>query len=601
MERMEQLKQETNPRLISKKVDPQGRTELAGNILSIRSEKRLAKTDIQEHETKIGEYSQSKKDTWRTKEGKEQELEKRQEKRIVKLKNFLGLRDKKIAALRIAIELNSSARRKLFDDSQKAENELKSLQKNLSDMSNPGDLLSAYYEKISTEPIDHEQKSELLDPEALSQLSEEEYIALWKRLNPHFVSHVTRQGFRDHNAMVYHSGGMQEFSNGLVDMLGDGKLLRPPIAARGGLRSRDESSIREWLSGYVLEAENEEEAKKKLAGFLHHTIATAPKYPDETAVHFANEIVSDSYYGGERNNEVFIVYPSDVIASQYCYAFNGAQKDFTKPQSEQKWNDVFVWPQTVENPGISIDAGIVFLPNETRVDSETGSKYASKVETVNGEEKRVMMEDEKLISAFINWAESLNDESPVIKALKEYNESKKDMWSRRQDNEKICFDVFRKEIIQLGFSEEAANDIIRSLFGSVNGIYQFEYDGKIGFGDSKKDAAINKLRDASANWKRAENSITAKEYWENFFQKNPQVRPKHVEYYNGDPTAAIYMFQRKHNIGKADTSGIDGVLLGFEENHVPPEVIDRDPRSNPGYEELVSTARRIIKDHYKTK
>jgi hypothetical protein len=601
MVKIEQLKQEINPRLISKKFDPQGRTELAGNILSIRSEKRLAKTDIQEHETKIEEYNQSKEDTWKTKESKEQELKKREEKRIVKLKNLLGLRDKKIDALRIAIELNSTARRKLYDDSQATEKNLESLRQDLSEMPNPKDLLAAYYDKISTEPINLEQKKELLDPEALSQLSEEEYIALWKRLNPHFVSHVTRQGFRDHNAMVYHSGGMQEFSNGLVDMLGDGKLLRPPIAVRGGLKSRDESSVREWLSGYVLEAENEEEAGKRLVGFLHHTIATAPKYPDETAVHFANEIVADSYYGGERNNEVFIVYPSDVIASQHCYAFNGAQKDFTKPQSEQKWNDVFVWPRTVENPGISIDAGIVFLPSETRVDPETGSKYASRIKTVSGAEGIEMIEDEKLISAFINWAENLNDESPVIKALKEYNESKKDMWSRRQDNEKICYDVFRQEIMQLGFPEEAANDIIRSLFGSANGIYQFEYDGKIGFGDSKKDAAINKLRDASANWKRAENSITAKEYWENFFQKNPQLRPKHVEYYDGDPTNAIYMFQRKHNIGKADTSGTDGVLLGFEENHVPPDVIDKDARSNPGYEELVITARRIIKNHYKSK
>jgi len=601
MERMERLRQETNPRLISKKVDPQGRTELAGNILSIRSDKRLAKTDIQEHETKIGEYNQLKEDTWRTKESKEQELKKRQEKRIVKLKNLLGLRDKKIDALRIAIELNSTARRKLYDDSQVTEKNLEFSKQALSEMPNPKDLLAAYYDKISTEPINLEQKKELLDPEALAQLSEEEYIALWKRLNPHFVSHVTRQGFRDHNAMVYHSGGMQEFSNGLVDMLGDGKLLRPPIAVRGGLKSRDESSVREWLSDYVLEAENEEDAEKRLAGFLHHTIATAPKYPDETAVHFANEIVSDGYYGGERNNEVFIVYPSDVIASQHCYAFNGAQKDFTKPQSEQKWNDVFVWPRTVENPGISIDAGIVFLPNETRVDPETGSKYASRVETVNGAEKRVMIEDEELISAFVDWAENLNEESPVIKALKEYNESNKDMWSNRRDNEKICFDVFRKEIMQLGFPEDTANDIIRSMFGSVNGIYQFECDGKIGFGDSKKDAAINKLRDASANWKRAENSITAKEYWENFFQKNPQVRPRHVEYYNGDPTSAVYAFQRKHNIGKADTSKADGVLLGFEENHVPPEIIARDPRSNPGYEALVGTARRIIKDHYGSK
>src|SRR6185503_4609999 len=97
-------------------------------------------------------------------------------------------------------------------------------------------------------------------------------------------------------------------------------------------------------------------------------------YPDKIAVHFAAQMVADQFYGGERNNEVFFVYPSDFIASQHEYAFNGWEKDFTKPQSETKWNDVFVWPSNLENPGISVDAGLVFLPDHTPVDPETGSK-----------------------------------------------------------------------------------------------------------------------------------------------------------------------------------------------------------------------------------
>ena len=100
--------------------------------------------------------------------------------------------------------------------------------------------------------------------------------------------------------------------------------------------------------------------------------------------------VGDNFYGGERGNEVFFVYPSDVLASQNDYSFNGWQKDFTKMQSEDKWNGVFVWPQDMNNPGISVDAGVVFLPGNIPVDPETGSKYASALKTVESEEKRVM-------------------------------------------------------------------------------------------------------------------------------------------------------------------------------------------------------------------
>src|SRR3989344_2068460 len=70
-------------------------------------------------------------------------------------------------------------------------------------------------------------------------------------------------------------------------------------------------------------------------------------------------------------------------------------------QIKPKWNDVFIWPSSVDNPGVLVDAGMVFLPETTLVDPETGSKYTSEMRTAEGEEKRVMIEDEKLISAFV--------------------------------------------------------------------------------------------------------------------------------------------------------------------------------------------------------
>lgn len=276
---------------------------------------------------------------------------------------------------------------------------------------------------MANTPLSNEQKRELLKPEVLSSLSTEQYIALWKRLNPHFLSHVTRQGFRDHNAMMYHSAGLQEFHGGFTGVMSDSRLLRPPMAL-GELKTRDEDSVKAWMGDWVLGEETEEKARKKLDNLMNFHLSAAPTYPDKTAVHFAAQLVADDYYGGESGNEVFFIYPSDVIASQHDFAFNGGEKDFTQPQSETKWNDVFVWPQTVENSGIPIDAGMVFLPKSTPVDPETGSKYASEIKMVDGEEKRVMVEDNELVSRFVGWAKQIDGTSPIWQAFTAYKDER---------------------------------------------------------------------------------------------------------------------------------------------------------------------------------
>ncbi|KKS54833.1 MAG: hypothetical protein UV20_C0029G0012 [Candidatus Magasanikbacteria bacterium GW2011_GWA2_42_32] len=326
---------------------------------------------------------------------------------------------------------------------------------------------------------------------------------------------------------------------------------------------------------------------------LNHSLATAPNYPDKTAVHFAAQIVADGYYGGEKSNEVFFLYPSDVLASQHDFAFNGWGKDFTKPQSETKWNDVFVWPSTLDNPGIPVDAGVVFLPEKTPVDPETGSKYASEVKVVDGEEKRVMIEDEKLVSAFVEWAQNLTDESPATMALKEY-EQKRNYW-KEQDQQRSCIDVFRQEMIKLSFCEEAADDLGTDVFVEWMGMGKLHWQEDIAF----EEAMQRLLKKSGANWKRAENTISTREYWKVYFEQHPEQKPKHLVFYDGTPTTAIHEFQTRHNIGQADTSKKEGDLLGFDERHVLD--MREDPRANRGYDELVATAHRIIEEHYRTK
>lgn len=582
---IEQIKKElVDPRTISKKTDVEGRSETAQAILEARAGARSTRDSIAEKEQKVQEIAELTSTSYQQGREKAKALTERLETLVVKLKSVVGAGDKQASVLQGEIDAIKSERDALYSQSYAIEDELKTLREKQAEIPSPKQLLEAYYEKIATQPLTNEQKRELLKPEVLASLSTEEYIALWRRLNPHFLAHVTRQGFRDHNAMIYHSAGLEEFHNGFLNVMEDERLLRPSIAL-AGLKNRDEASVRQWLNDWVLQAEDQQQAKERLNNLLHFHLASAPKYPDETAVHFAAQIVADGYYGGESSNEVFFIYPSDVLASQHPFAFNGWEKDLTRPQSETKWNDVFVWPESVDNPGIPIDAGIVFLPENTPVDPQTGSKYASEVRVIDGQEKRVMIEDTALVDSFVEWGKKLDDQSPLKKLFTAYKEERHYC---QQELKEECFTSIIRELESLGFRADASAALASKLISEM--YWRDSFDQEILQGIAKG---------SGAHRKRAENTIPAKKYWENFFSNNLHLRPKHVQYYDGDPTTAVLEFQQQNNIGRADTSKTDGQLLGFEDHHV--QDMEKNPRVNDGYDDLIAKADKIISDHYGAK
>ncbi len=526
-----------NPRIITKKTDQEGRTSLLDSAKKAKNEEERIKTEVHLTETA---------------------LQNRQENVFVKLKQKLKIPDEKTVEMQVQLlELHTAQ----------------------DQLPNRKEMLDAYYEKASETPLTNQEKRDLLKPEVLSQLSTEEYIDLWKKLNPHFLAHVTRQGFRDHNAMFYHSAGMQEFHNGFLNIINDEKQLRPPLALEG-LKNRDEATVQMFLSKWVLQAENEEEAKTRFNDLLHWSLASAPKYQDSTAIHFAAQMVANGYYGGERNNEVFFIFPSDVLASQHSFTFNGWEKDFTHPQSEDKWNDVFVWPNTLEDPGVSIDAGITFLPEREQVDPNTGSKYASEIKIVDGKEKRVMVENTELKDKFMNWSKTLTENSLIVKKAQEYYVNRNEM--TKYEFHGLC----EQELMNLGFDQDSMVTFLPSFRQRL-----------LDWNENVTEEHYRQLFDeSSARWKKAESTIPAKDYWENFFSKNPTLKPKHIVYYSDFPTNAVYKFQQENGIGRADTSKTEGQLLGFDDHHVTD--IENDPRADRGHQELIDMGNTINKEHY---
>lgn len=582
---IEEVKNELiNHRTISINTDQAGRAETAKAAFGARTEAQTTQERLVEREQKIQQITELTSASYQREQQKSQELTQRMENLVVKIKGLVGIDDKQVSGLQAEVDAIKKERGELYAQSWAMEIELSGLKQKQTEIPNPRQLLEAYYEKMSTQPLTNEHKRNLLKPEVLASLSDEEYVALWRRLNPYFLAHVTRQGFRDHTGgdiMVDHASGYREYVNGFVDVMKNGRGIFPPLA-RVGLINRDETTVKSFLSGFFQRFTSADETKEMFGRFLNSHMASAPCYPDITATHLAAQIVSDRYYGGERGNEVFFVYPSDILASQYAFAFNGWEKDFTKPQSETKWNDVFIWTDP-NNPGVPVDSGIVFLPGNIPVDPETGSKYASEVKSIDGQERRVMVEDTALVNSFVEWGKKLDDQSLLKKAFLAYKDERNN-WTR-QDLREDCFKAIDKELQDLGFKADAstvlAEELIREMYWRES--FDEEILGEI-------------IKGANAHLKRAGTTVPAKEYWENFFAKNTSLRPKHVQYYDGDPTTAVFEFQQQSGIGKADTSGVDGQLLGFDDNHI----IDmgKDPRSNVGYDGLVATANKLIDEHY---
>lgn len=575
-----------DPRKISKDNDQEGRDKLASEIWNLRkTDQGLAKDLVTGIEILGGLTDERQQSTEQLIENN-QSLIQEGNKPVSRLRKKLGLPpNKRMAQLENSIaQLDETLRTQYIQEAQLTQSQSE-IEAQRSSLPNARELIDSYYERMESLPLTNQEKRELLTPEALSELNDEEYIALWRRLNPQFLSHVTRQGFRDHtgnDVMVDHSSGYREFENGFLNVMENGRTLLPPLS-RIGLVGRDDKTVRQFIEGFFSESQgiSADEAKERFKKFLDFSHASAPKYADITATHFAAQIVSDAYYGGESDNEVMFIYPSDVIASQYAYGFNGWEKDFTKPQSETKWNDVFIWTDP-NNPGVPVDSGIVFLPENTPVDPETGSKYASEViQDEEGKETRVMIKDDGLHDRFIQWGGDI--EESIMDLVRDYKEERHYYTQQRKEDEVLY--VLSNRFVELGFPEDVVKRLAYEVLGDLL------YLDKLPEGN-----AVDLLEKTSAHFVRAKNAIPAKEYWERLFKENPERRPKHVHYYGGRPTGAVFDFLVEKKIGNADTSGEEGLLLGFDDNHVLE--MDTDPRANSGYDDLIEQANLIIEELY---
>ena len=253
---------------------------------------------------------------------------------------------------------------------------------------------------------DFETMEKYFNEDKLKEVSLEDYIILLQRFPSNMVTHVTRQGIRDHTGHMFHSAGEGDYSRGFMEILEDGRL-KSPLGVYLSQENKKQA-IENFL--YLNLYESKEQAIESLNYKLDpERMSDAGSYSDSNAIHFATEEVADCYYGSEKFNEVFFCFPAALIASQYYYngnILNGGGG---------YWNDVWVW--TNENRGIDLNCGLVFIPKNAKVDKQTGSRYEL------DENQNPIVDDNNvaILKNIINIDNS--DINEIIKEFEEYNRS----------------------------------------------------------------------------------------------------------------------------------------------------------------------------------
>lgn len=433
-------------------------------------------------------------------------------------------------------------------------------------------------EKWARTPYSKKDIQKNFTEEHLASLSMEDYILLLRRFPSEMVTHVTRQGIRDHVGGDFHTAGLGEYEDGFMQ-----------IASKGRLRSSFGIYLQEGMTDEAIAKcldlggtmKTRQDAELMLQKIVNRGQAEPGSYADTTAVHFAAEEIADVYYGGEQGNEIFFSFPSAHIASEYYFAGQLTES------AGGNHNDQWVW--TGDKNGIGIDAGIVFIPAVARVDRETGSRYQL-------DQNRRPIERQDYVQAATQFVQSegfpgmyesimttLGTTDPTSEGVQdlrtrlaqEFGISDPDLQNALLDNNRIV------ELNIASYYSGLETDDPMELF------YKEEH--------SVDGTVRSVLQEANILYKEVTNAIPSQEFWENYFAQHPDQRPKHVVYYQGDnPTEVLRQWRESEGItNKAEDQGD----LGFSERHIA-STEGFGPQASLGIEHFQSRAVEVIDSYF---
>lgn len=371
--------------------------------------------------------------------------------------------------------------------------------------------------------------------EHLASLSTENYVTLLQRFPSEMVTHVTRQGVRDHAELNNHQAGLGEYHSGFTTVL-QKKELRSALGIAMQEKAK-EDAIAQFLK--LDECPSRNAALGRLSVHFNSAIIGDPNaFADHAAVHVASESVADAFYGSERGNEIFFAIPTAHIASQHSF-----------DDSDQ--NDQYIW--TDLDKGLSLNAGIVFVPEDAEVSPKNGSQY----ELDANERPLPSRELNEILSA--RFGDRAGFVQVFFQKLPQYlaDYPGADIETLLQDPH--IQGLFRDYSIKSEIAKRALLD--RKLVESLDGSWGTDGEKENYTAILQKYFQVHGV----APYARAQGAISSKEYWEQHFTEHPELRPKHVVYYSGgNPTLALQEWKKRNGLLKK------GKLsnIGFQENSV---------------------------------
>jgi len=442
-----------------------------------------------------------------------------------------------------------------------------------------GDFYKRQKEKWARSEYTKEDIAKNFSEEHLVSLSFEDYTLLLKRFPGEMVVHVTRQGVRDHIGHMYHTVGEGAYADGFMKMVEDGRL-RSPLGVYL-VEGEKEQAIARFL--HLDNFKTKEEALNYLSTLTEGRQGDTGSYVDRMAVHFATEEVADCYYGSEKGNEIFIAYPSAHIASQYY--FSGQLNE----SGGGYWNDQWIWAN--EERGMDLNAGLIFIPEEAKVDRKTGSRYEL-------DEDGNPIKNSEYQDAFkrvVDSADFHNFANQVMEITGKLNQS----WDspnllprNRELLERL--EPFRQRLEQeFGITDR------RLQMAILNYHHLFSLDIQKKNQEEGREEAFysidlvleGAMTDEGILYVEAKDVISSKEFWEARFAENPTKRPSKVVYYKGtSPTKALYEWREAHGIGKRAKDKD----VGFSERHIERNA----PQATAGLDRFKILAEKIIEDQF---
>lgn len=477
-------------------------------------------------------------------EAERENIEKMSSERFGEIRNFFALMKARQELANIegmqAVETPTVARLRQLVDEHRVQ--IDDLSKRIED---PAHILETFYEEEKKAwqeaPISEQDIREHFTAEHLAGLSTEEYILLMKRFPNEMVTHVSRRGVRDHTGFLYHSSGVDEFHDSFDRVLESGKL-------QSALATKLEAGNAERMISQFVQLDNADNRQDAIA--MLDAAMERPGFSsvaDVAAFHVAAEDVADVYYGAESKNEVFVAHPSALIAAEYM--FSGS---LTNASEDRSHNDTWIWMK--EEEGIPIDAGFVFLPKDTMVDPETGSRYAT-----DAEKKPIVAQE--LIDELSALAKREDFATFILAAAEERRHDqmldydKPKTYSAYDTRQKIKeqFGVTNESLVKK-IEEYAGAELVEAMSG------KYATNKSPGECVRTTNALIERyLREEHLYFKEAKNSVSAEEFWNAYFVAHPERKPKHIVMYEGgNPAAALEKWRRENGLVKRGKDlGID--------------------------------------------